>query len=328
MNERDYSEKSLTDYLLGALPDEQAERFDELSFTDDEFSNALKTAENNLIDAYLHNELSGETLEKFKAYYLSSPLRRKKVEFAKSLQIYAKANIVQSEAENLTESKPEKKTGFFSALSIFTNPGFGWAAACVLLILAVGGFWIISRMSQSGDEIVSTQETPAPANQNSPDQNENKIASAAQEGFENVNASSESEKETPKKSPTAEPSRPPKPEKTFAPPKPLTASFILTAPLRGAPQPKTLSFPRETALIMMTLESESDEYKTYQVTLVNQADEKLRRIRNVKIRNGVINVSFPADLLKSGIYSLVVAGINDDGSPEIISNYSFRAAPK
>jgi len=69
-------------YLLGALPDEEAERLDELSISDTEFSWRLKAVENDLVDAYVKNELSGETLERFRTFYLVSPLRREKVKFA------------------------------------------------------------------------------------------------------------------------------------------------------------------------------------------------------------------------------------------------------
>jgi len=75
----------LVRYLLGSLPDEQAERLDELSVSDDEFVWRLRAAENDLVDAYLRNELSGETLERFRTFYLSSAQRREKVKFAEAL---------------------------------------------------------------------------------------------------------------------------------------------------------------------------------------------------------------------------------------------------
>lgn len=324
MSEREYDNQSITDYLLGSLPDEQAERFDELSFISEEFSQALKSVENDLIDAYLNGELSDAALEKFKNHYLSSPLRREKVNFAKSLQVYAKQNIAQagSKTENSSESEIKQKRSFLSSLNIFANLAFGWAAAFLLIIMILGGFWIISRRA-SQPEIAHVRETPILSNQQSPQQNTGSAA-VGETVNENSNIQQPSVEETPKKTPSAAASRTPKPQKTLTPPKPVVASFILAPPLRGGSL-QTISFSRETDLIMMTLKTESNDYKAYQVTLADESNRKLWRSGNVKIRNELINISFPGNLLKSRIYTLVLSGVNAAGEAEIISNYSFRA---
>jgi hypothetical protein len=41
----------------------ETERFDELSFIDDDFAEQLTVVENELIDNYVRGELSGEKLE-------------------------------------------------------------------------------------------------------------------------------------------------------------------------------------------------------------------------------------------------------------------------
>src|ERR1700737_3619454 len=84
-DKQEYDDRVLTRYLLGALPGEEAERFDELSIADDEFASRLSAGENDLVDAYIRGEPSGEHLEQFKSFYLSSPKRREKVTFAEAL---------------------------------------------------------------------------------------------------------------------------------------------------------------------------------------------------------------------------------------------------
>ena len=71
MNKQAYNDQSIIQYLLGSLPEAEAERFDELSFTDDEFAEELKAAEKELVDAYARGELAGAALEQFKSYYLA-----------------------------------------------------------------------------------------------------------------------------------------------------------------------------------------------------------------------------------------------------------------
>lgn len=325
MTEREYDEKSLIEYLLGALPDEKAERFDELSFTDDDFSNDLKTTENDLIDAYLHDELRGADLERFNTYYLASPRRREKVEFAKSLQIYAGKNIAPVAVK--TSGEFVEKTGLFASWKLFSNPFFGWtAAALALVIVTVGGFWISGRLSQPEPEIVSSGANTVTPDNSLPLRN-NDNATIPSETANGALPSSEIKKEKTAKTPAAESSRTPKTEKPASPPRIAVASFILAPPLRGNGLP-IVAFPRETELILMTLKTESDDYKSYQVALTDESNKKIWQSDKVKLRNAAINVSFPANLLKSRVYSLVVSGIGTGGEAEIISNYPFRAAPK
>jgi hypothetical protein len=70
-------------YLLGDLPEDVAERFDELSVVDDEFVARLRVVEDDLLDAYVGGRLTGDRLKRFEALYLSSPRRRDKATFAR-----------------------------------------------------------------------------------------------------------------------------------------------------------------------------------------------------------------------------------------------------
>src|SRR5258707_8661520 len=98
MSEQIQNSSAMTEYLLGSLPDAEAERLDELSVTDQAFAEALNVAERDLIDAYVLGELKGSALEQFKAHYLASALRREKVRFAEAFQIFRQKNAI-SEAE-------------------------------------------------------------------------------------------------------------------------------------------------------------------------------------------------------------------------------------
>lgn len=48
MNKQTHDYQGITDYLLGSLRPDEVERFDELSFTDDEFAAQLQAAESTL----------------------------------------------------------------------------------------------------------------------------------------------------------------------------------------------------------------------------------------------------------------------------------------
>ena len=96
MSDPTKNHQTSTEYLLGALPEAETERLDELSITDDEFAESLQAAEMDLVDAYVLGELTGADLERFKTHYLASPLRREKVEFAKVLQSFGEQELAGS----------------------------------------------------------------------------------------------------------------------------------------------------------------------------------------------------------------------------------------
>src|SRR5688500_9608054 len=75
-------DRQLTRYLLGLLPDRDADRLDAASVADDDFAARLRIAEVDLVDSYVVGALEGDTLKRFESHYLSSPLRRRNVKFA------------------------------------------------------------------------------------------------------------------------------------------------------------------------------------------------------------------------------------------------------
>ena len=75
----------LEDYLLGLLPEAEAEQLDELSITDEEFAWQLRAAEDDLVDAYVRDGLPATTRARFEEYYLASARHRERVTFARNL---------------------------------------------------------------------------------------------------------------------------------------------------------------------------------------------------------------------------------------------------
>ena len=57
-------EQQLVRYLLGLLPEEEAERLDEQSVVADEFAARLQCVENDLVDAYVSGTLEGDIRER------------------------------------------------------------------------------------------------------------------------------------------------------------------------------------------------------------------------------------------------------------------------
>ena len=142
MSEQKFNQQAVTQYLLGALPESERVRLDELSVTDDEFADALGVAEKDLVDAYVQGELSEAELGQFKSYYLASSLRRQKVEFAEAFRAWSEKEAIEDVAQVGPEEHSEKhrQGRWLSGLSIFRTPQFalGLAAATLAMFVAAG----------------------------------------------------------------------------------------------------------------------------------------------------------------------------------------------
>jgi len=71
-------------YLLEELTEEEAERFEEECFAQEESPDEIEAVENDLIDDYLRNQLAPERRQRFEEKYLNNAVRRERVEMAKS----------------------------------------------------------------------------------------------------------------------------------------------------------------------------------------------------------------------------------------------------
>jgi hypothetical protein len=133
-----YDDRLLTRYLLGSLGDEETERLDELSIADDEFASRLQAVEDDLVDAYVRGELSGEILEQFRSFYLSSGRRRAKVQFAEAL--FRATDLRQA------ATRRERSRTWLSE----------WALAAACLLLAAGGLLLYQNL-RLRDEVKQAQ---------------------------------------------------------------------------------------------------------------------------------------------------------------------------
>jgi hypothetical protein len=155
-------------YLLGSLPEEETERFDELSIVDDDFATRLNETENELVDAYVNGELSGDTLQSFQSNYLSSASKMEKVRFAEALhsvddRAFAPGPVTIDPSPDLVRRKRifGIRPRIFWSLAVAASLAFGVAG---YLILQPHGHQVQNETAEQRVTIPAHgQETPAPA---------------------------------------------------------------------------------------------------------------------------------------------------------------------
>ena len=329
MKRRTYDDKLLTDYLLGSLPEEEIERLDELSFTDDELAARLRLVENDLVDAYARGEMEGVTLARFNAHYLASPRRREKAAFARGFQDFLRQGVTaEKERRPLQEPSAVKEltspVDFLGRYLFAPRPAVRWGLAAVALIALLVSGWLAfdnlrlrGQMDQARAEREELQKRERElqtelADQRSGDSDKEQELAALRERLAEV------ERQLGR--------QPDAKSQTDAKP---NVAFTLAPQMRGSRQPATLSIPVDADLVTLELELEPSDFVLYRAELKSRpGDEavwKSGRLR-VKFKGDArtIAVSLSAGLLKSGMYNLELYGVSPTGAAEIINSYPFR----
>lgn len=78
------TDERTTAYLLDELPEHEAQQFEDECFSQPEWPEIVESAEEDLIQAYIENELSPERRQRFEENYLTTPARKEKLLFAQA----------------------------------------------------------------------------------------------------------------------------------------------------------------------------------------------------------------------------------------------------
>jgi hypothetical protein len=333
MSKQLYDDQKLTQYLLGSLSEAETERLDELSLTDDEIAEALQVAEQDLVDAYVQDELTEAAHAQFKTHYLASPLRREKVAFAQAFQAQAvKSPATQSRAQTETSAEVAQNRKGRSWFSIWrgfnaSRPAWQWGAAGAALALLITGSWLMLKRVRPRQQVAQTQTqraVPGQHEQESQKEPESQPTARVQSAEERARA--EHERLAQERAQRAADEQRAADQQQSQSSAGSIAFFVLTPQMRGASQTQTLSIPSQTAYVAVRLNLEPNEFSTYRVALLDETGgQTLWHSSQLKARAAgggqVLNLSFRARLLKPQTrYVLRVTG----GAAEIIDDYSFR----
>jgi hypothetical protein len=294
-------------YLIGSLEEDEAERLDELSITDDEFAARLQTVENDLVDAYVNGELSGETLERFKARYLSSPAGRDKVMFAEALLGHQQTPATQP-------ARAAGSRGGFALPRLI--PQWGWAVAALLFLGATGYLTVetnrLRRQTSDARAAATARER----------QLQRQLAEQQSANADTVTELTRARAALAQRTGTATANQPAAAR--------VIASIVLLPPRRGAGELPAIAIP-ETQAVTLQVTLEADDFPIYRAELKDPATgHVVWRGSNLRADGGdrarSISITLDAGLLKPQTYTVEVTGVRARGASELIGSYPFRVA--
>ena len=344
-----FDARTLTRYLLGSLPTTEAERLDELSVTDEEVAEALRSVENDLIDAYVQGELDEALRAQFKSHYMVSAMRRERVAFAQAFQAHAEKSLMlqatQAQEEIPTEARTKTRTEAatelaserkrprrFSAWRGFnlSRPAWQWGAALAALTLLIVGGWLVfanARLRRQSAQIEARGERERQA-QEAQKESGNQSETPARPAEERARAERErpaQEQALREQQRLAEQQRAAAQNSSSSGASSI-ASFILAPQLRGASQVQSISIPARANQVVMRLRLEPNESEAYRAALLDEAGaHTLWRSGQAKARGSadgkILSLNLRVRLLKPQT-SYLLRVTNDAG--EIVGDYPFR----
>ncbi|MBI3950501.1 MAG: hypothetical protein HY314_08615 [Acidobacteria bacterium] len=310
-------ERLIVRYLLGELLEAEQIRLEERFFTDEEYFERLQAVEDDLIDDYVRGELSRRERERFEIYFLASPGRRERVEFARALmKTLSEAPVMAAPAS--VAARPETISWWQSLLAFLRpqGPAFRFAVAAVMLVVVVGSAWLIVETMQLRTQLARLR-AERQALQRQEQELQQQVAQQRAHGeqvAEQLHREQQEREQLEQEIAELQPSQPP------------IVSFELSPHLtRESGERAKLAIPRgaRSVRIRLSLE-EGDEYPSYRAVLSDAEEKEIWRWDRLQPTNRgtAVVVRLPARLLTAGDYTLTLMGVTAGGE-EIVNYYDF-----
>lgn len=291
-------------FLLGQVSPEEQGELEELAFEDPDTFSLLESAEDDLIDEYLQDELSAVEKERFKTHFLSQAGRRANLKLSRALQHHLNKEDVPAVIH-------EDRVSVFGWFKI-SRPVFRFSLAAAILVGLVIAIWLYVRVREAQkppafEARKKETVTPTPSITNSPTVEPSPSATQG----ENKNRAAPS---------------PPKHETS-------PAYAVLLLPLgasRGGAQPLALPSSGANVPVALALTGETI-YNSYDATLQSDDENVLKswstlRPRRLKSISGLL-INIPVALLKpQQLYRIIVRGRSADGTLHQVHRYEFQVS--
>ena len=309
------TDADIREYILGQSPPDKSDRLDELSF-DDEHSGRIGAVEREIIDDYVRGGLDPDERSAFESNYLSSPLRRERVQFSRDFAKFA------DRSKPVAEPTPAKQSIF----DIFRQRMFVLQFGAVAMLLIVGAAaWLALRDAPPN---VALNE---PIDEASPGTGTEYLQSPTPEppvahNVDVPHTSPSNVTETPKR-PTTAPT--PAPEQKAEPPR--LVAFVLTPALRSSSF-QQVKVPSGVTTVELQLRLETDGSGPLAAEVIDLREGKsVWSGKNVSARSGrdgsIASIRIPVRVLKMGEHQVSISQTTKDGKSEKIGDYFFKIAP-
>jgi hypothetical protein len=312
MRQNPSDDELLRSYLLGELPEPQADHLEERLLADDELFDLMEALEAELLAACSRGELAPAERERVLRRLASSPQGRERLALAGSLNTLA---------DGLSRDQTAKPSVLpFRRPVAAPQTAFRWAAlAAAGLLMTAGVGWFALRGPQAGSSgPLVAHERPAPANPvPAVPQAQTPPAASAPSAQEPSPApdrlAGKTETGTAKESPR------------------ISRSLIVLSltTLRGAEEVEKFDVPRDAGVVEMQLSLEGlEDFESFDVTIRSKEKgtiwEQNGLTRRQQDWGPALVLDVPAEQLAGGRYEVRVQGAPAEGESEELAIQEFE----
>lgn len=318
------NEKIIARYLLGDLTEEQQIEIEDRAFGDKEYLATITSVENDLIDDYVREQMPASDRNKFETRFLVSAERLKRVRFAQSLAVVTNEYVAADAARKaVTVSWRESLEVFFRSL----NPVAKVAFAAAMLVLLVGGAWLVIEMLRLRTQLTQLQAEKQ-WRQTDSQSLELQVETERKRNAE-LNAQLNQEKQQREQTDESLRQLSEAQKNTSPAPQAIIASLTLLPGIsRSAGEKPRLALADNVRVVRLNVGIDPDEqYKSFAVAVRSAGGRQVWNRENLRVttRGGAraIGLTIPALVLKPGEYELRLMGVAGGGSREDLGFYYF-----
>jgi hypothetical protein len=316
-------------YLLGTLSENERIRMEESFFADDARFDELELAEDQLIDAYVRNELPGEERQQFESQLRASPRLVERVHFASALAERA-ANFLPKEDEHsvdpvfLVRPAPNAAPGWTERF-LGHHAGFRLAFATCLLLVMISSTALVAMWShlRSETDRIAGERASFQREKKETERQLNEQKTKASQLEDALQREREKRNQDLKLIEGHQSRQKPKDYGRFA--STLATILLTSGAMRGGPggQPELIIGPGKTTAVLH-LELEKNDYPTYNVVIKSVDGIFVTRKKHLKPHNRQLRVSLPTRILPANDYMIHVEGVTATGQVESVNDYDLH----
>jgi hypothetical protein len=282
-------------------------------------------AEEELIDAYVRNQLSADERKLIEKGLRTSPYLVNRLHFARLLADEAD-RAAEDEIFSYPEPKePSRKKWWQFGLPWERQLAFNSVFAACALILVVGGAGLLAGWTRLRRESQQLAEQQAQLRRQTLELQ--KSAAEQRLATDQIRAQlrEEQQRHEADQQLIAELQQAQNQIKT--PSAATVATLFLLPTSRASENEKELKPPAGTSRIRLQLAVDSIDYPGFLVHVKNSQDKEIFQSKIRPPSSGkLVTITIPSKLLPAGAYSLQLSGISPETTSELIGNYSFRIA--